>query len=94
MATKDYVGRVEDRVRSRIDAGLERVFRNVREKYSRPIFSEKVPQEIQDQEFDLMRGSPEIMAQFLQDQKASPESAVEYFESMVKRRGTTDAAPS
>lgn len=57
--------------------------RNVRQRYNRPIFSEKVPEDVQFNEFMLMKDDPQIMAQFLRDQKASPESAIEYFQRMM-----------
>ncbi len=87
MAT-DPVARVEERVRKGVDRGLNRVFRNVREKYNRPIFSEKVPEDVQFNEFMLMKDDPQIMAQFLADQGVSqkdPSSALEYFHRMLKR---------
>jgi hypothetical protein len=82
----DHVTRVEERVRTRINLALDRAMRNVRQRYNRPIFSEKVPEDVQFNEFMLMKDDPQIMAQFLRDQKASSlRPAAEYFKHMMSK---------
>lgn len=60
----------------------ERIKRVVRERYYRPIQSEKVPIDQQLNEYALMRDNPSVLAQFFKDQRASPESVLEYLEKM------------
>lgn len=84
----DFVTRFENLVDASAQRSADRIKKAIKEKYTRQPFSQKVPKEQMDLEYDLMKDNPSVMAQFLKDQHGSLESAVHYFETMERRRAS------
>ena len=81
-----------ERLEKIIEREAERFRDNLRASTTnvRPLGSTRVSEADQLEEFKLMQANPEVFYQFLVDQKATVESAIQYAAKMTKRMREQD----
>ncbi len=89
---------MDNTLTARIEKIIEREAERFREQLKaattnvRPLGSTRVSEADQLEEFRLMLANPEVFYQFLVDQKATVESAIQYASKMTKRLRETPTA--